>query len=70
MIYDKEKEFDKIKKELDYHWGHFNKLMDKFKNTEFINKAPKEIVLKEFGKIKDVYAEISCRIDRLEFLVK
>ena len=61
--------FNEIQEENNRHWEFFNKLMYKFENTPFIEKAPKEIVTKEFEKLKDRLAIITTNIKRMEKLI-
>ena len=62
--------FDDSQHELEHHWKHFYKLLAKFENTEFIKKAPREIVLKEWQKLKDVKLTIDYFINKMENSLK
>ena len=61
--FDKDKEINKLTKELDYYRGFLKSVEIKLKNENFVKNAPKNIIEKEKQKIKDSKQKI-------EFIIK
>ena len=66
--FDKDKEINKLKKELDYQRSFLKSVEFKLKNENFIKNAPENIVEKEKQKIKDSKQKIESIIKSIEEL--
>ena len=66
--FDKDKEINKLTKELDYYRGFLKSVEIKLKNENFVKNAPKNIIEKEKQKIKDSKQKIESIIKSIEEL--
>ena len=66
--FDKDKEINKLTKELDYYRSFLKSVEIKLKNENFVKNAPKNIIEKEKQKIKDSKQKIESIIKSIEEL--
>ena len=66
--FDKDKEINKLKKELDYYRSFLKSVEIKLKNENFVKNAPKNIIEKEKQKIKDSKQKIESIIKSIDEL--
>ena len=66
--FDKDKEINKLKKELDYYRSFLKSVEIKLKNENFIKNAPKNIIEKEKQKINDSKQKIESIIKSIDEL--
>ena len=66
--FDKEKEINKLNKELDYNRSFLKSVEVKLKNENFVKNAPENIIEKEKQKIKDAKQKIESIIKSIEEL--
>ena len=66
--FDKDKEINKLKKELDYQRSFLKSVEIKLKNENFIKNAPENIIEKEKQKIKDSKQKIESIIKSIDEL--
>ena len=66
--FDKDKEINKLTKELDYYRGFLKSVEIKLKNENFVKNAPKNIIEKEKQKIKDSKQKIESIIKSIDEL--
>ena len=66
--FDKDKEINKLKKELDYQRSFLKSVEIKLKNENFVKNAPKNIIEKEKQKIKDSKQKIESIIKSIDEL--
>ena len=66
--FDKEKEINKLNKELDYNRSFLKSVEVKLKNENFVKNAPENIIEKEKQKIKDAKQKIDSIIKSIEEL--
>ena len=66
--FDKDKEINKLTKELDYYRSFLKSVEIKLKNENFVKNAPKNIIKKEKQKIKDSKQKIEAIIKSIEEL--
>ena len=66
--FDKEKEINKLNKELDYNRSFLRSVEIKLKNENFLKNAPKNIIEKEKQKIKDAKQKILSIIKSIDEL--
>ena len=66
--FDKDKEINKLKKELDYYRSFLKSVEIKLKNENFVKNAPKNIIEKEKQKIKDSKQKIESITKSIEEL--
>ena len=66
--FDKDKEINKLTKELDYYRSFLKSVEIKLKNENFVKNAPKNIIVKEKQKIKDSKQKIESIIKSIDEL--
>ena len=66
--FDKDKEINKLTKELDYYRSFLKSVEIKLKNENFVKNAPKNIIKKEKQKIKDSKQKIESIIKSIDEL--
>jgi len=67
--FDKDKEINKLKKDLDYNRSFLKSVEIKLKNESFIKNAPENIIEKEKQKIKDSKHKIKSIINSIDELI-